>query len=532
MIKTFNEIYMEYEASVTEDYEAINFNNKGVMFSEFRKRVDEIARQLVRLGVREGTGIGYSLANCIDIMELFIAISRLGAYAFPLFHGFPANYKMSCYQRAEVSLVISDAEYIPAMKQAGQETGYTPAFVVLEESQEYDSLAGDTQEEIDLSSYLTDIHKMDIPLLIGMSSGTTGIPKMVAMSQKNVGSEMIVMFDMQEREFKLRGRKDFRKMVAFPFSTSVVLTVFGIFFYHETVCYTDNMTPMNFLKVASECQADTFLSPPAFLESLLLLKDKQSYDLSKVEEIEGGMDFFSPSLVGRMSALIPNLHIYAGGYGLVETCNVYMYKVLDIVNGNIQDTARYELSDLAENQIHILNESGEEVKEGEVGQIFVKGPNVVAGYMETPTKLKEAFPDGWLATGDIAKKVNDRIVYLLGREKYFIKRGGKSVSPIVVQAEINKTEGIKDSAVVGVPHPLFGEMIWAFVVKEADSQAGVKEIKQTCKKNLPFYMLPDQITFIDEIPKKSAVGKVDYDTIKKMGIEEVKKNKAFSEFTK
>lgn len=514
---------MEYVDKIDKDYKALVFNDTEVTFFGFVKRVDELARQLVRLGVREGTGVGYSLMNCADIMPLFFAISRLGAYAFPLFHAFPPSYKMTCYKNAEISLVITDTDLIEDMKKAGKEIGFEPDFAVLNESEQYETLWGDVSEPIDLGAYLVDIHKGDIPLMIGMSSGTTGIPKMVAMSQTNVGSEAIVMINFEKNNDKLTGIKDNCKMIAFPFSTSVVLTLFGTFFDHGTICLTDNMTPMNFLNMAQKCKVSSFMSPPAFLESLLLLKEQHSFNLENVKMLECGMDFFSPSLARRMSELLPNFHVYAGGYGLVETCNVYMYKNMDIPNDNIQDTARYELSDMAENVIRVCDEHGNEVNEGEVGEIYVKGPNVVAGYMETPTKLKEAFPDGWLRTGDIARKVSDRVVYLLGRKKYFIKRGGKSVSPIAVQAEINKTEGIKDSAVVGVPHPLFGEMIWAFVVKEEGSDAGVKEIKQTCKKNLPYYMLPDQITFIDDIPKKSGVGKVDFDTIRNMGAEELRK---------
>lgn len=524
MVKTFNEMYLGFLQNEKDSERVVlRFNEQKVTIGEFARRVEEIMKHLIHLGVREGTGVGYSLINHIDIMPLFIAVSRLGGYTFPLFAGFPAKYKMTSYQMAKVSIVITNRANAEDLKEAGAELGYEPKIAVIEEDTEFLSIFGDAKEDADITQYTVDPSKEDIPLLIGLSSGTTGIPKMVAMSQKNIGSEVIVIMNMQDITSEKMGVKNenIRKIVAFPFSTSVMLVVLGMLFSRQIICFTDDMSPSNFLKIAEKTESNCITCPPAYLESLLLLKDTSAYDLSKLQGIEGGMDFFSASLIRRMKEFLPNLKTYGGGYGLVETCNVYMIKVLDVNKEDVEDTAKYELADLADNVIKVLDEEGNPVADGEIGEVYVKGPNVVAGYMETPTKVKEKFPDGWLKTGDIAMKINDRTINLLGREKFFIKRGGKSISPIVVQAEINKTPGVKDAAVVGVPHPLFGEMIWAFVVKKDNADVSIKEIKQTCKKELPYYMLPDQITFIDEIPKKSGVGKVDFETIRKMGVEQL-----------
>ncbi|SES90496.1 class I adenylate-forming enzyme family protein [[Clostridium] polysaccharolyticum] len=526
MVKTFNQMYIGFLQNEKDcERVVLRFNEQKVTIKEFAARVEEIMKHLIKLGVREGTGVGYSLVNHIDILPLFIAVSRLGGYTFPLFTGFPAKYKMTSYQMAQVSVVITNQVQAKELEEAGEELGYKPKIAVIEEDTEFPSIFGKAEEEIDVAWYMADPLKEDIPLLIGLSSGTTGIPKMVAMSQKNIGSEVIVMMGMQDITSDKMGVKNenLGKMVAFPFSTSVMLVILGMLFSKQIICFTDDMSPDNFLKMAEKTESSCITCPPAYFESLLLLKDTGSYDLSKIQGIEGGMDFISASLIRRMKEFLPNLKTYGGGYGLVETCNVYMIKILDVNKEDVEDTAKYELVDLADNVIKVLDEEGNPVADGEIGEIYVKGPNVVAGYMETPVKVKERFPDGWLKTGDIAMKINDKTVNLLGREKFFIKRGGKSISPIMVQAEINKTPGVKDAAVVGVPHPLFGEMIWAFVVKKDNADVSIKEIKQTCKKELPYYMLPDQITFIDEIPKKSGVGKVDFETIRKMGAEQLNK---------
>lgn len=527
MVKTLNELYIEYiESMQNHDKIVLHFNDTEVTFHNFVIRVEEIMRQLIRLGVREGQGVGYTLTNCLDVIPLFIAISRLGAYSFPIFDGFPAEHVISSYKRGNISYIITNKERAKSLQKACDAMEYKALVVVVEKDEEFESIMGDAQDiDIDIQSYCADITKEDLPLMIGLSSGTTGVPKMVTMTQRNIGSEIIVMKEMENLIHEKAGitADEDSKIVAFPLSTSVMLTVLGMLFSKEKICFTDNMSPMNFLKQIEKCKARGITCPPAYLESLLLLKESQKFDLSSVITIEGGMDFFSASLIRRMSELLPNLKIYGGGYGLVETCNVYMYKVMNIHAENMEDTARYVLAKQADNVIRICNEEGQDVLVGETGEVYVKGSNVVRGYMESPNKLKEEFKDGWLKTGDIAEKIDDRTIHLLGREKFFIKRGGKSVSPIVVQAQINKTSGVKDSAVVGVPHPLFGEMIWAFVVKKEGQDVLLKDIKKTCKEFLPYYMLPDQVTFIEDIPKKSGVGKVDFETIRNMGVKELQR---------
>ncbi len=521
MIKSFNQMYEMFTKHTSEDYTAMCFNESTVSFKQVQARVDEIARHLIRLGICEGKGVGYTMDNCIDVIPLQIAVSRIGAYAMPLFTGLPPIHKMDLFKKAEISLIVTNTKYAEGLKKASEEADYSVKLAVVEESLEYESIFGDVEEDILLENYLVDPEKMDIPLLIGSSSGTTGIPKMVAMSQKNVGAEMIAIRSLVDHadEFTL----DDSFILAFPFSTSVMLTVIAAMLYGNRIIFTDDMTPMNYLRNIERWNATVIMGPPAYFESLLLLKGQMDFDLSSVKYVMGGMDFFSPSLLTRLTTLFPNLEYHSGGYGLVETCNVYMEKTVNILHDDLTHAARFNLAENTENQIKVCDEQGQEIAEGEIGEIYVKGPNVVAGYMKTPKEILEAFPNGWLRTGDICRKISDTTVQLMGRQKYFIKRGGKSVSPIVVQNEINKTEGVKDSAVVGVPHALFGEMLWAFVVKEAGKDVSLKDIKKTCKVSLPYYMLPDQVTFVDDIPKNGGVGKVNYEKIKEMGKEELKK---------
>ncbi|HAU85261.1 MAG TPA: hypothetical protein DCW90_07090, partial [Lachnospiraceae bacterium] len=240
MVKTFNEMYIDFTKKVQDDNKTLlHFNDRKVNFREFTTRVEEIMRQLLRLGVREGTGIGYTLDNCIDILPLFIAASRLGAYTFPLFAGFPPSYKVTSYQRAFVSIIITNEKYAAGLKEAAKEIGYDVTIAVVDEHTEFESIYGDSKEGFDINDFIINPAREDLPLLIGLSSGTTGIPKMVAMSQRNIGSEVIVMMDMDRHSQGILGLvgKEDKRMVAFPFSTSVMLVVLGMMILGEVICY-------------------------------------------------------------------------------------------------------------------------------------------------------------------------------------------------------------------------------------------------------------------------------------------------------
>jgi acyl-coenzyme A synthetase/AMP-(fatty) acid ligase len=190
-------------------------------------------------------------------------------------------------------------------------------------------------------------------------------------------------------------------------------------------------------------------------------------------------------------------------------------------DGVVTSTTKVTLVEGVGNQIEVRDEAGNSVPMGGDGILYVKGPNVLQGYLGNPEETQRSFVDGWFCTGDVVRDEGDGSVTLLGRQKYLIKRGGKSVSPVVVQNHLNQLAGVKDSAVVGVPHPLYGEIVWAFVVRQSEDAVQLRDVMKHCRAELANYMVPDQVTFVPEIPKKPGVGKVDIDAMKAMAQKEL-----------
>jgi len=522
MVKTFNKTYADFMVKFNPEHQVIRCDGIDLDKEHFQIRVDQLTAHLINLGVRKGMGVGYSIINCGDNLPLFIAIARIGAYAVPQFQGIPAVAKSAMFKNAGVFLAVVDGSQADGLKTEADKVDADFKIAVIDNFRDYYSLNGECETDIDISDYIIDDPEEDLPLLIASSSGTTGIPKMVKMTQKTIGSEVTVVIEMVTKG-RIEINKNSVVNVAFPLSTSVISIIIGTAFSGDTVIYSNDNTPLNFISNIEKWKCNYMCSPPAFYESILLLKDRHNFDLSSLQIVGAGMDFCSPALLSRLKTMFPNLKKYVNGYGLVETCNVFMHTNVDISGEEITGVSTLTLAESVENVIEVRDQDGNIVPDGETGELYIKGSNVVKGYVTQRDDLSGIYVDGWFRTGDIVRKESEKTVTLMGRKKYFIKRGGKSVSPIVVQNAINGTEGVYDSGVVGVPHPLFGEMIWAFVVRALGSETSLKDIKMQCRKILPYYMMPDQVTFIDVIPKKPGVGKVNFEKLKEMGKTELEK---------
>lgn len=526
-MKTFNDLYAAFSKAYDGSHPMLYFKDEVIVKEVFEQKVERFIKHLVKLGMGRGSGVGYSLPNSTDVIPLFTAIARIGAYTVPLFYGMPDKGKIDLFQKTKANLVITDAKAIEHLFTASRAAGATYQMATIDD---YDGSLPNFSEsiEVNIEEKCLEETPEDLPLMMASSSGTTGIPKLVVLTQGNVGAEVKIgkQLNTYALEEAYQDRKKERNeicAVAFPLSTSVMVVLYGLLIDGTALAFTEDTLPLHFLEVIHKWKCEAVSAPPAYYEVLLGVADLFDEVLSSVWRMSAGMDFCPPALLKRLKKLFPNLNYFTNGYGLVETCNVYMISTTDISGEEFSAPNRLTLATAAHNEIEIRDDEGCSVAVGEEGELFVKGENVIKGYENNEEANAVSFKNGWFKTGDIARKESDTEITLLGRRKYFIKRGGKSISPIVVQNYMNKVEGVQESGVVGVPHPLYGEMVWAFVVKKPHCDVTLKAIKKYCREFLPFYMLPDQIRFVEAIPRNPGVGKVGFEKLIAMAKEEIQK---------
>lgn len=162
---------------------------------------------------------------------------------------------------------------------------------------------------------------------------------------------------------------------------------------------------------------------------------------------------------------------------------------------------------LPHTQVRLVDEYGEDVPIGEVGEIVVKGPQVMKGYLKNAEATFQTVKNGWLYSGDLGRFDEEGFLYIVDRKKDMIIRGGENVYPVEVEEVLYELDEILEAAVVGVPHEVYGEVPKAYVVLKNDKSLTVDEILSYCETKLAKYKLPVEIEFLDSLPR-NASGKV------------------------
>jgi long-chain acyl-CoA synthetase len=158
-------------------------------------------------------------------------------------------------------------------------------------------------------------------------------------------------------------------------------------------------------------------------------------------------------------------------------------------------------------ELRIADEAGNALPAGEVGELLVKGPSVVKGYHNRPEATAEAIVDGWLHTGDTAYIDAEGYVFLQGRKKELIIVGGENVYPVEVENVLTRHPAVAEAAVLGAPHPVFGEVVRAVVVLRPEAAASERDLKRHCSQALATYKVPQVWDFRDALPRNPS-GKV------------------------
>lgn len=520
--KTMNDAIDLYFKAMKPEQVVLNYNGQDITVKQLGNKIEDFCKHLVQCGVRKGSVVGYSLPNCPEALVLFMALSRLGACAVPLYAMIPDMGRVTILKNSRAQLAIIPSAQLETFSAAAKQVQAEFKIVTIDPNTTglYSLSDNSSIKDVSLEGLLLKETDERLPLMITSSSGTTGIPKPVLITQANAGS---VAAASSEMPLPVDKQKPYAMVIAFPLSTSGIIVVSGTLFAGIKLVFSHDMSPMTFLKMVTDSGAETLAAPPAYYEAILQIPALPQFKFDSVRRAMSGMDFFSPSLFERLRGRFPNLTMVSNGYGLIETSTVVMIGKFEGTDPYNSSFSRLELVKDNGNEIDVRDENGKSLQDGAEGELYIKGRSVINGYLASAEFNAAAFIDGWFKTGDIVRKENASSITLLGRKKYVIKRGGRSISPFVVQNQINAVDGVQESAVVGIPHAMYGEMIWAFLVKKPGKDIGVGDVMKQCRKELANFMVPDQVIFMDAIPKKPGVGKVDFDAMKELAKKELEK---------
>jgi long-chain acyl-CoA synthetase len=275
----------------------------------------------------------------------------------------------------------------------------------------------------------------------------------------------------------------------------------------------DHWRPDVVLKAIEDEKIPFFGAVPTMF-ALMLSLDLSRYDLSSIELLITAGEKLNPEMLKRMQTLCEKIAV---GYGSTETAGFATFSLPE--DDVLKFAEGYVGVPFEDVEIKIVDDSGKEVGEGEVGEILVRGPMVSKGYFNQPEETEKGFIDGFWVSGDLGY-LKGRELYIIGRKKEVIRVGSYTVLPAEVEEVVMRNEKIAAVAAVGIPHEIYGEVVWVVAVPKPGESVSEEEIIEACKKELADFKVPRKVLIRDAIPM-TRLGKVDRIKIKEEVLKEI-----------
>lgn len=481
---------------------AVKFEGHAFTFKELMERVYRLTNALRELGLEKGDRVAILSQNCHQYRELFWTVA-LGGFMIV-----PVNYRLA---PREIAYILNDSE--------------AAALLV---SDEYSLLVNSIRSGLKTVRYIIGIQTetssfLDYEGLLGQSSpepprvlpsaddllwllytsGTTGLPKGAVHTHRSVTALVDIAvgnFDIDETT---------RSLVVTPFYAlsgggwDAICSCMG----SPTIIHR-NFNPFEMLETIQDERITDVHLVPVMINYMVNCPDFDKYDLSSLKRITYGASPMPPELMRKAIAKLGP--IFVQDFGCAEGGLLTVLMEHDhVLQGPPEKTRRLAScgKGMPQLDVRVLNEKGEDVKPGEIGELTVKGDSVMKGYWKRPEASAEALEDGRLHTGDLATVDEDGFIYIVDRKKDMIISGGLNVYPREIEDVLFAHPAVLEAAVIGVPDPKWGESVKALIVLKPGTTCTEEELISHCRENLASYKKPRSVEFVDTLPRNPS-GKV------------------------
>ncbi|MCP4261212.1 MAG: AMP-binding protein [Planctomycetes bacterium] len=273
------------------------------------------------------------------------------------------------------------------------------------------------------------------------------------------------------------------------------------------------------MRIAEE-KVTGFPIVPTMVAMLLKMRDLSEYNLSSLQYITNTGAALPVQHIRSLQHILPHVKIFSM-FGLTE-CKRVGY----LEPGELGKRPGSVGKAMPNCEVLVVDEDGNEVSPGEIGELVIRGSNVMQGYWRDPQMTSKVYHPGiyptsrWLYSGDYFRKDEDDFLYFLGRKDDMIKTRGERVSPKEVENVVCELEGVVEAVVVGIPDEILGQAVKAYIVPALGAKLTEKQVKRHCTVNMETFMVPKYIEFIDELPK-TLNGKIDKKQLRRKEIKQI-----------
>ncbi|MGI9625066.1 MAG: acyl-CoA synthetase [Acidimicrobiales bacterium] len=476
--------------------ESLVFEDRSLSWAELDDRTSRLAAGLAASGIGRGDRVGILSNNCVEYVELAIAGYKLGSILVPLNVRLTPPELRYIINNVECCAIVADPdletvarETIEGLKQPPTRIGFGDGF-----GTSFDELRshGAVDPAVDVAG--------DEVAYILFTSGTTGLPKGAMLTHGNVMAmayNRILADDLTSAS---------RVYLPFPLSfTGGLVSMWAPTYLGGATLVLDPVVDAaRALEIIERHAITNFSAVPVIWEMLIQHPNFESHDLSSLTVIgSGGAAVPGALLEALQAAGLP----MSQGYGLTEGAGMNTWL-------NAADAQR-KLGSCGQPMMHTRVRTVEpdnpqliDVKSGEIGELIIKGPEIMIGYWNAPESTAETLVDGWLRTGDLARIDEEGYVFIVDRSKDMLISGGLNVYPAEIEAVLAGIEGIAECAVIGVADERWGETPIALVRALPETTLEATSIASICRDNLADYKRPRYIVIRDEPLPRGMSGKV------------------------
>ena len=461
-------------------------------FAEFDRAVNRALCLLKSRGITKGDVVSLLMPNSAEYVIAYFACWKLGAIAGPV---------NSLLKAHEIEFVISDSEakamlvhsdFLSTIKSIRKELPTLQAVVQFDDeaavTKDFDTESSDPGS---VNSSLSDVN-LDSEAIIIYTSGTTGKPKGCLLTHGNL------IANARQISQWLGFTEDDRLLSVMPLfhMNAVSVTTMAALYAGGSTVVSPKFSASRFWQIVSDFQVTSFGSVATMLSMLLSTYPEGVPKDLKTDQLRFAMCGSAPvpaEVLKRFEETFNCLVIE--GYGLSEsTCR-------STFNPPDERRRAGSCGQAIGNEMKVVDEEDREVANGELGEIILRGENILKGYYKNEEATAAAFRNGWFHTGDIGYRDEDGFFYIVDRKSDMIIRGGENIYPREIDEVLYQHPAVASAATIGVPDSLYGEEVAAFIVLKDGSVLSSEAIISYCRERLADYKCPKTVRFMDEIPK-------------------------------
>ena len=500
--------FLTIAAAIVPDRTAMIFDDKRIAYAELQTRVNRLASALADMGVGAGDRVAMLQVNCNEYIEAYFATAKLDAVYVPLNFRARADELTFMLNHAAPKALFVGGRYVDTVSGCAPELQSIEHYIALDDSvdgwRSYDDLmaSGDDIERFPEGDG-------DDLTVILFTSGTTEFPKGVMLTHDSFSTYILSTVSPADPD------DEERNILTVPlYHIAGVQSVMAAIFGGRTLIIQRQFDAQEWMRLVQTERASRAMMVPTMLKMLMDHPEFRNHDLSSLDVITYGAAPMPIEVIRRAIDEFPGVY-FINAFGQTETAaTITMLPPEDhFLKGSAEEIEKKirRLSSIGvpldDVEVNIFDEDGEPVRQGDVGEIAARGARLMKGYWQQDEATTETIRGGWLFTGDLGYMDEDGYIYLAGRARDFIKRGGEMISPEEVEQTLQSHHAVEEAAVIGVPDIDWGERVRALVVLKDGASASADDIAEHCRQRLASFKKPESVVFCDELPR-NPMGKV------------------------